>query len=235
MRLAGFLILCCLAMHSAFAAESNLTLTVDSVTYSNVTFGTVTPSSVTIFYRTGIARIPLEKLPPELQKQFSYDPQKAADWQKREQQATAERQKAEQQRALREKLSKTPLAEPLKVGMVGVSRNGEFKVVQVVGPNEMLAEISTEYETEHVAEQWVPAYPGVTGMRGHTIQVQGPLVKDSKPNEVWVKGISTAGLIDGVEINRKDVFKVTGTKTYTTGMGVTTVFMLEPVTSVSPP
>jgi serine phosphatase RsbU (regulator of sigma subunit) len=78
MRLAGFLILCCLAIQSAFAAESNLTLTVDGVTYSNVTFGTATPSSVSVRHSTGVASIPLEKLSPELQKRFGYDPQKAA-------------------------------------------------------------------------------------------------------------------------------------------------------------
>jgi hypothetical protein len=79
MRSLCVLLLSCLAIQSAFAAETNLTLTVDGVTYSNVTFGTVTPSSVTIFFKTGVARIPLEKLSPDLQKRFGYDPQKARD------------------------------------------------------------------------------------------------------------------------------------------------------------
>jgi len=80
MRPVGVLLLCCLAIQSAFADETNLTFAVDGVTYSNATFGTVTPSSVTIFYRTGIATIPLEKLSPDLQKQFGYDPDKARSY-----------------------------------------------------------------------------------------------------------------------------------------------------------
>jgi hypothetical protein len=55
-------------------------LMVDGVIYSNVTFGAVTPATVTVSHKTGVAKIPLEKLSPALQKQFSYDPQKAADY-----------------------------------------------------------------------------------------------------------------------------------------------------------
>jgi hypothetical protein len=55
-------------------------IAIDGITYSNVTWRTVTPATVTIFHRTGIATIPLEKLPPELQKRFGYDLQKAADY-----------------------------------------------------------------------------------------------------------------------------------------------------------
>ncbi len=67
------------------------TITVDGITYSNVTWRSVTPATVSIFHRTGVASIPLEKLPPELQKKFGYDPAKAADWQKREAAADAVR------------------------------------------------------------------------------------------------------------------------------------------------
>ncbi|MGD1020473.1 MAG: hypothetical protein ABSA12_14265 [Verrucomicrobiia bacterium] len=71
------------ALAASFAGETNTlrgTITVDGLTYSNVTWHTVTPATVTIFHQTGVAAIPLEKLPPELQKQFGYDPQKAADY-----------------------------------------------------------------------------------------------------------------------------------------------------------
>jgi hypothetical protein len=59
------------------ADETNLTLNVDGVTYSNVTFGTVTPSSVSIRHKTGAASVPLWKLPPELQQRFGYNPDRA--------------------------------------------------------------------------------------------------------------------------------------------------------------
>lgn len=105
MRLSGILLLCCLAVQLAFATETNLTLMVDGVTYSNVTFGTVTPSSVTIFYRSGVARIPLEKLPAELQKQFGYDPERAKthltleaqQYERYQQSLQAERERADQE------------------------------------------------------------------------------------------------------------------------------------------
>lgn len=70
----------------AFADGTNLTLTVDGVTYSNVTFGTVTRSWVSIRHSAGVASIPLEKLPPDVQQRFGYDPQKAAEYQRLEQQ-----------------------------------------------------------------------------------------------------------------------------------------------------
>ena len=53
-------------------------LTVDGVTYKDFRWGTVTPYEVGVIYSGGITSVPLEKLPPELQKRFGYDPQRAA-------------------------------------------------------------------------------------------------------------------------------------------------------------
>lgn len=78
MKLACVFLLSCFAMQSAFADDTNLTLTVDGITYSNVTFGTVTPSSVSVRHSTGVATVPLAKLPPDLRQRLGYDPQKAA-------------------------------------------------------------------------------------------------------------------------------------------------------------
>jgi hypothetical protein len=64
------------------------TITVDGITYSNVAWRTATPASVTIFHATGVASIPLEKLPPELQQRFGYDPQRAAAYRAQESVAT---------------------------------------------------------------------------------------------------------------------------------------------------
>ncbi len=71
MRISCVLVLCCLAMPSVSADETNLTLTVDGVTYSNVTFGTVTATAVSTRHSTGIAQLPLRKLPAEFQKVVS--------------------------------------------------------------------------------------------------------------------------------------------------------------------
>ena len=67
-------------------------LTIDGFTYQDPRFERVTTNTVTIFHSTGIATIPLAKLPPELQKQLGYDPVRLAqeDAAKREAAAKAE-------------------------------------------------------------------------------------------------------------------------------------------------
>ncbi len=69
---------------ASYADETNLTLTVDGVTYSNVTFGTVTPVSVSIRHSKGAATVPLVKLSPALQARFGYDPAAAEQFRQRE-------------------------------------------------------------------------------------------------------------------------------------------------------
>jgi hypothetical protein len=97
------------AVVASFAEDTNTlptTITVDGVTYSNVTWRTVTPAMVTIFHETGVASLSLDKLPPELQRRFGYDPQKAAAYRAREsaaeQQHLIEIQAQEQLRRQRE-------------------------------------------------------------------------------------------------------------------------------------
>lgn len=65
-------------------------ITIDGTTYTDVRWGRVTPATVTFFHKTGVATIPLSKLPPELQKQFGYDPQRAAEWQAAQRAAAAD-------------------------------------------------------------------------------------------------------------------------------------------------
>lgn len=90
------------AVMASHADETNLTLTVDGVIYSNVTFGTVTPLSVSIRHKTGAASVPLWKLPPDLQQRFRYDPVRAADYMAAQQRAEAARQEALRQRSAEE-------------------------------------------------------------------------------------------------------------------------------------
>lgn len=76
------------------AAPSSIKI--DGTTYEEVRWGRVTLSTVTIFHKTGVATIPLEKLPPDLQKQFGYDPQKVAAFQNEQQAKLAAFQKEQQ-------------------------------------------------------------------------------------------------------------------------------------------
>src|SRR5271163_2903287 len=52
-------------------------VTTDGKTYQNVSVVKVEADAVTILHKYGGALVPLDKLPPDLQKKFHYDPVKA--------------------------------------------------------------------------------------------------------------------------------------------------------------
>jgi len=69
------------------------TLTIEGVTFEDIRWGNTTTDSVTVYHKTGVATIPLEKLPLGLQQRFGYDPKKADErlaFEKAEQQRKAE-------------------------------------------------------------------------------------------------------------------------------------------------
>ena len=67
----------CFVVCASVMAQTN-SLTIDGFTYENPRFERVTTNTVTIFHSTGVATIPLDKLPVDLQKQFGYDPARLA-------------------------------------------------------------------------------------------------------------------------------------------------------------
>ena len=104
--------------HDVTSNVASNSITIGGTTYEDFHWGRLTPGSVTIYHKVGIAKIPLAELPPELQKQFGYDPQKAATWETAvqkagaawgaAQQAAAEKiaeQKAAEQRAAEQKIN----------------------------------------------------------------------------------------------------------------------------------
>ena len=93
------LLICLLVATVAFGQETNLSLTVDGVTYQNVRFQRVTPLAVTIFHSTGVATIPMEKLPAETQKQLGYSPEQAQHWKAAQQEAATETAEARKKTA----------------------------------------------------------------------------------------------------------------------------------------
>jgi hypothetical protein len=84
-----------------YATSNSLpfTITVDGISYSNVLLRAISTGEVSITHATGAATIPLEKLPPALQKRLGYDPQKADGIRHTETEQTAEMQAAEVQAA----------------------------------------------------------------------------------------------------------------------------------------
>jgi hypothetical protein len=87
----------------AQASELPDKITIDSVTYENVRWQKPTPSSVEIFHKSGIASIPLSKLPPELQERFGYDPQKATAYSTAEAAARSKQAELNRQAAAKQK------------------------------------------------------------------------------------------------------------------------------------
>ena len=67
----------CFVFCTLVVGQTN-SLTIDGFTYENPRFERVTTNTVTIFHSTGVATIPLAKLPVELQKQLGYDPVRLA-------------------------------------------------------------------------------------------------------------------------------------------------------------
>jgi len=134
------------------AVESNAlpaSITIDGTIYEDVRWQRVTQGTVTIFHKTGIATIPLEKLPPELQKRFGYDPQKALDYHKRDmaaQAAMAEQERARSlaySHAVKEKATHQAVFDAIVNGAINVQGN-----VGKVLPNG--AEIHAFTETTHL-------------------------------------------------------------------------------------
>ena len=81
--------------HTNAIAPSSFTI--DGFTYENVRWGRITPSTATIFHKTGVATVPLEKLPRDLQEKLGYDPIKAKQYRRAEAEARAAWLQAKQQ------------------------------------------------------------------------------------------------------------------------------------------
>ena len=111
-----------------------LNLTIDNVQYENVRWGRVTPATVTIFLRTGVAAIPLWKLPPDLQKKFGYDPQRATEWVKLER--AQQQQAAAWQEAQRRKAAGEPAIAPAEVPRSGLPSGVSFEILDEHGSSD---------------------------------------------------------------------------------------------------
>ena len=115
-----------------FADDSNLTLTVGGIVYSNVTFGTATPQDVTVHHSCGILKVPLAALPSEPQIRFGYNPERAKQYQEEARKLAIERQEVQKKnQKYREKLKN---ALPVLVEVTQVLPNGVLALFQFVNP-----------------------------------------------------------------------------------------------------
>ncbi|HLB74545.1 MAG TPA: hypothetical protein VJJ98_11035 [Sedimentisphaerales bacterium] len=84
---------------------------------------------------------------------------------------------------------------------------------EIIDANNMIVEITIGYKAEY------PRF-STTGVPSRHIGIT---------KLIWLKGVSTAGLVDNSKVNCPDPMKVTGTKTYTAVTGaLRTTFVLEP-------
>jgi len=130
--------------------------------------------------------------------------------------------------ALRDKGTKEPLAEdkgfslPLAVGQrSALAGDNRLIAREIVDSEKVIAELIIGYQRQ----------PGTIprGSRFLTmVPTNTPSVKISRM--VWIKGMINSGLVHGSKIRCKNVFEITGTKTYeTTDGGSNTIFVMQPV------
>jgi hypothetical protein len=127
----------------------------------------------------------------------------------------------------------------LQVGQIAYLGNSA-RVLQVVDGENMLVEIKILPRPRE--------FKGITESKVTWPEVKGPLTAAMKeargftPSKapadtfittveetVWVKGIRTTGLVDEGGLDIKVPLEITGTQSYTTLSGQTTVFLLEPL------
>ena len=124
---------------AAVGAQTNSTLTVGGVIYTNAVFGAVTPYAVTIKHSTGVAEVPLSELPANLQERFGYDPQKAQDYLQestarqaalvaRDSQEAVARSEREHEAAVKADVAVTEAAEKAKLVALTAEISGEVVV-----------------------------------------------------------------------------------------------------------
>ncbi len=124
--------------HAQVTTEMPKELTIGSKTYTGVSLTSTDPDGISIAHSGGVAKIPFEKLPPDLQTKFGFDPQKAADFRKQEaarQHALATRQAQEVAEAKADTAKKQELEKRIKNEAV----EKYIEVVQVL-PDGVLAD-----------------------------------------------------------------------------------------------
>lgn len=127
---------------SVLAEESqtnSISLTVDGQTYQNVRWGRLTAETVTIFHSSGVATIPLWKLPEDLQKRFKYDPKAVAEKKRIQQEQLQKQEEQSQKQAALKKASKVIMGTIVQIVPDGILSSTYFFVSPGAGPSERMA------------------------------------------------------------------------------------------------
>lgn len=74
---------------AALSGDTLSVTTLDGTKYENVTLSRIEPDGLVLMTDSGITKVPFEKLSPELQKSYGYDPEKAAAFQAKQKEMKA--------------------------------------------------------------------------------------------------------------------------------------------------
>ena len=147
--------------------ETNRTLTVDGVIYSNVVFGIVTPSSVSFRHRTGAASVLLEKLSPDLQQRFGYNKTKADEYKRKE--AIQEAEYIRQRNQNWEQASKQRERQRIIDEMKSKALDARGKVLQILSDGVLATDLEIKVPQETTETSITRDYqPGVFAQRTFT-------------------------------------------------------------------
>lgn len=154
MKTFALLLLLLASFQTSHAAEEKFPLLkAGDVTYTNVTVTSKTANEIFILHAGGVANLKLKNLSPELQKQFGFDPEKAA---------TLEQKQAEAKAKFREAVSQA--AAEKSAGIVQSSKS-ESPPAKTGEPQKQIWAKSflNQPAPEIMVEKWLSAKPDTEG------------------------------------------------------------------------
>jgi len=199
MRFLLALVLAVSWLWSASAEERVLpsTISIDGITYEDVQWDNVTKTTVTLRHKTGVATIPLSKLPTELQQHFGFDPQKME--QARQSVKAEQRQKAVP--TIVEAPASTTKTEVRITGAFGVALGASLSRLNVIGKKTTSYDPNKAYEYQF---QFQPSQPS------QLIEEYYVWVTPKTKKVYCIEGVGKwdAGLDDTVKNQRKALFEL---------------------------
>jgi hypothetical protein len=174
------------------AAFADLTstnkLVVGKDVYENYSIIRYTPTQATIRHSTGIATVAITNLPPDIQKQLGYDPQKAQAFQRAEDEAARQRaeiarQKVEEARRKEAEVEAINQAKKTGLFFYGIDRQG---TVQQVLPSGYIVSVSGWYNANEGMNRFLP--PDMEPYQGNDIfliDYPNPLAEGEKVMQGW--------------------------------------------------
>ena len=108
----------------------------------------------------------------------------------------------------------------------GIYVDADARVQEIIDATNMIVQITIGYKAHYPDNSPI-------GRSNYTTGVHIPYRHTSITKDVWIRGLSTTGLVDRSQVKYAAPLEITGTKTYTEWGDRTTLFVLEPVGKTS--